>query len=157
MRREQTDKPGSNIIVMVPVVPAVVFKAEYDYGTCVLSQVPQTEFNLVCGTAGTTKSGKSNLMSFWWSGVLHSLLSKWLQESKKHVIFSNFFFLVIEDSTDEEIKSKLNTNFGLVKYFNNVNKMDNSTDCLLNWDLMAENTFTDRSRQYKFQIWDWLK
>ena len=48
---------------MVPAVPAVVSKAEYDYGTCVLSPVPQAEFNLVCGTAGTVKLGKRNLMS----------------------------------------------------------------------------------------------
>ena len=27
-------KPGSHITVMVPAVPAVVSKAEYDYGTC---------------------------------------------------------------------------------------------------------------------------
>ena len=50
-------KPDFHIIVMVP---AVVSKAEYDYGTCVLSQVPQAEFNLVCGTV---QSGKSNLRS----------------------------------------------------------------------------------------------
>ena len=56
-------KPGSHITVMVPAVPAVVSKAEYDYGTCVLSPVPQAEFNLVCGTAGTVQSGKRNLMS----------------------------------------------------------------------------------------------
>ena len=45
---------------------------------------------------------------------------------------SNVFFLVIEDSTEEEIKSKVNTNFRLVKYFDYVNKIDNSTDFLLN-------------------------
>ena len=45
---------------------------------------------------------------------------------KKQAIF------FVEDSTEEEIKSKVNTNFGLVKYFDNVNKMDNPTDCLLN-------------------------
>ena len=33
-------KSGSHITVMVPAVPAVVFKAEYDCGACVLSQVP---------------------------------------------------------------------------------------------------------------------
>ena len=43
---------------MVPAVPAVVTKAEYDYDTCVLSPVPKAEFNLVCGTAGTVKSRK---------------------------------------------------------------------------------------------------
>ena len=48
-------KPGSDITVMVPAVPALVSKAEYDYGTCVLSPVPQAEFNLVCGTAGTVQ------------------------------------------------------------------------------------------------------
>ena len=48
-------KPGSHITVMVPAVPAVVSKAEYDYGTCVLSPVPQAEFNLVCGTFGTVQ------------------------------------------------------------------------------------------------------
>ena len=48
---------------------------------------------------------------------------------KKRAIFANVFFLVIEDSTEEEIKSKVNTNFGSVKYFHNVSKMDNSTDC----------------------------
>ena len=62
-RHEELFKPGSHITVMVPEVPAVVSKAENDYGTCVLSQVPQAEFNLVCGTAGTVQSGKSNLMS----------------------------------------------------------------------------------------------
>ena len=45
-------KPGSHITVMVPAVPAAVSKAEYDYGTCALSQVPQAELNLVPGTAG---------------------------------------------------------------------------------------------------------
>ena len=49
-------KPGSHITVIVPVVPAVVSQPKYDYGTCVLSQVPQAEFNLVCGTAGTVQS-----------------------------------------------------------------------------------------------------
>ena len=57
---EQSLKPGSHITVMVP---AAVSKAEYDYGTCVLSQVPQAEFNLVPGTAGTIQSGKRDLMS----------------------------------------------------------------------------------------------
>ena len=66
------------------------------------------------------------------------------QETNK---FCQFFFLVIEDSTEERIKSKVNTNFGSVKYFENVNKMDNS----------MENTFTGRSRQYKFQILDCLE
>ena len=56
-------KPGSHITVMVPAVPAAVSKAEYDYGTCVLSQLPQAEFNLVPGTAGTVQSGKRKLMS----------------------------------------------------------------------------------------------
>ena len=56
-------KPGSHITIRVPAVPAIVSKAEYDHGTCVLSKVPQPEFNLVCGTAGTVESGKSNLMS----------------------------------------------------------------------------------------------
>ena len=51
------------------------------------------------------------------------------QETSK---LANVFFLVIEDSIEEEIKSNVNTNFGSVKYFENVNKMDNSTDCLLN-------------------------
>ena len=49
-------KPGSHITVMVPAVPAAVSKAEYDYGTCVLSQVPQEELNLVPGTAGRVES-----------------------------------------------------------------------------------------------------
>ena len=40
----QALKPGSHITVMVP---AAVSKAEYDCGTCVLSQVPQAEFNVV--------------------------------------------------------------------------------------------------------------
>ena len=40
-------EPGSHITVMLPAVPAVVSSAEYDYGTCVLSQLPQAEFNLV--------------------------------------------------------------------------------------------------------------
>ena len=53
-------KPGSHITVRVPAVPAAVAKAEYDYGTCVLSQAPQAEFNLV---PGTVQSGKRNLMS----------------------------------------------------------------------------------------------
>ena len=54
-----TIKPGSHVTVMVPEVPAVVSKAKYDYDTCVLSQVQQAEFNLVCGTAGTVQSGKA--------------------------------------------------------------------------------------------------
>ena len=54
---------------MVPAVPAEVSKTEYDYGTCVLSQVPQAEFNLVCGTSGTVQSGKSN--------QYHESLLKW--------------------------------------------------------------------------------
>ena len=64
-RHEELFKPGSHITVMVPIsaVPAVLSKAEYDYSTCVLFQVPQAEFNLVCGTAGTVQSGNSNLMS----------------------------------------------------------------------------------------------
>ena len=45
-------KPGSHITAMVPAVPAAVSKAEYEYGTCALSQVPKAEFNLVPGTAG---------------------------------------------------------------------------------------------------------
>ena len=49
-------KPGSHITVMVPAVPAAVSKAEYHYGTRVLSQVPQGEFNLVPGTAGRVQS-----------------------------------------------------------------------------------------------------
>ena len=49
--------------VMVPAVPAAVSKAEYDCGTCVLSQVPQAEFNVVPGTAGTVQSGKRNVTS----------------------------------------------------------------------------------------------
>ena len=40
-------KPGSHITVMVP---AVVSKAEYDYGACVLFQVPQAEFSLAVPT-----------------------------------------------------------------------------------------------------------
>ena len=60
---QQILKPDPHITVMVSAVPEVVSNAEYDYGTCVLSQVPQAEFNLVCGTAGTVQSGKSNLMS----------------------------------------------------------------------------------------------
>ena len=63
IRTDERVKPGSHITEMVPAVPAVVSKAEYDYGTCVLSQVPPAEFNLVCGTAGTVQSGESNLMS----------------------------------------------------------------------------------------------
>ena len=51
-----TLKPGSHITVMVPAVPAAVSKADYDYGTCVLFQVPQAEFNLVPGTAGRVQS-----------------------------------------------------------------------------------------------------
>ena len=74
-------------------------KAEYDYGTCVLSSVSQAEFNLFCSTAGTVQSEKRNLMSLCRSGVLHSSLSKWLQKSKKQAIFANVF-LFIEDSTE---------------------------------------------------------
>ena len=55
-----------------------------------------------------------------------------LQESKKQKtilsIFSSSLFN-IEDSTKEEIKSNINTHFGLVKYFDNVNKIDSFTDC----------------------------
>ena len=54
---------------MVPGVPAVVSKAEYDYGTCVLSAVPKAEFNLVCGTAGTVQSVKEK--------ESHESLLKW--------------------------------------------------------------------------------
>ena len=53
-------KPGFHITIMVQVVES---QAGYDYGACVLSQVPQAEFNLVCGTAGTVQSEKSNLMN----------------------------------------------------------------------------------------------
>ena len=49
-------KPGSHITVMVPAVPGAVSKAEYDYGTCALSQVPQAEFSLVPGTADRVQS-----------------------------------------------------------------------------------------------------
>ena len=63
------------------------------------------------------------------------------KKSKKQAIFGNVFFLVIEDSTEQKIKSKVNINFGSVKYFNNARKIDNSKDCLLNWDFMTENTF----------------
>ena len=41
---------------MVPALPAVVSQAEHDYGTCVLSHVPQAEFNLISGTAGTVQA-----------------------------------------------------------------------------------------------------
>ena len=51
-------KPDFHITIQV-----VESQAEYDYGACVLSQVPQVEFNLVCGTAGTVQSEKSNLMN----------------------------------------------------------------------------------------------
>ena len=47
----------------------------------------------------------------------------------KTILANFFFFLVIEHSTKEEVKSNVNTTFGLVKYFDNVNKMDNSTVC----------------------------
>ena len=53
-------KPGFHITIMVQVVES---QAGYDYGACVLSQVPQVEFNLVCGTAGTVQSEESNLMN----------------------------------------------------------------------------------------------
>ena len=77
---------------------------------------------------------------------------------QEKTIFATFlFFLVIEDSNEEKIKSNVSTNFGSVKYFDNINKMDNSTDCLLNWDFMTENTFAGKSKQYKFQICDCLK
>ena len=54
-----------------------------------------------------------------------------LQESKKQQnnFVNFFFFVVIEDSTKKEIKSNINTNFGLVKYFDDVNKIDSFTDC----------------------------
>ena len=74
-------------VIMVQVVES---QAEYDYGTCVLSQVPQAEFNLVCGTAGTVQSEKNNLMNLSWTGVLRSLLSKWLHESNKETFLSIF-------------------------------------------------------------------
>ena len=78
------------------------------------------------------------------------------KKNKKQAIFA-IVLLVVEDSIEEEIKSKVSINFGSVKYFDNVHKMDNSTDCLLNRDFMTENTFTDRSTeyrstQYKFQM-----
>ena len=62
--------------------------------------------------------------------------------------FANVFF-VIEDSTEDEIKSKVNINFGSVKYFDNVHKMDNSRLFELRFH---DNTFIDRSTQYKFQM-----
>ena len=37
---QQILKPRPHITVMVPAVQEVVSNAEYDYGTCVLSQVP---------------------------------------------------------------------------------------------------------------------
>ena len=43
---QQLLKPGAHFTVMVPAVPEVVSNAEYDYSTCVLSQVPQADFNL---------------------------------------------------------------------------------------------------------------
>ena len=86
-----TLKPGSHIIVMVPAVPAAVSNSEYDYDSCVLSQVPQAEFNFVPGTAGTVQSGKRNLMSLCWGGgVLHSSLAR-KQEAKKQ--FCQLFLL----------------------------------------------------------------
>ena len=126
-------------------------------GGSVQDRVRLRYLRLVPGTAGrvqsclryrwSIQSEKRNFMSpVCWNGVLHISLSKWLQESKKQAIFANVFFLVIEDSTEEEIKSKVNTDFGSVKYFDNVNKMNNSPDCLLNWDFVTENTVTG-SRQ----------
>ena len=53
-------KPGFHITIMLQMVES---QAEYDYGACVLSQVPQAEFNLVCSTAGTVQSEKSNLIN----------------------------------------------------------------------------------------------
>ena len=51
-------KPGFHVTIMVQVVES---QAEYDYGACcVLSQVPQVGFNLVCGTAGTVQSEKQS-------------------------------------------------------------------------------------------------
>ena len=52
------------------------------------------------------------------------------KKQKKHNNFVNFFFfVVIEDLTKEEIKLNINTHFGSVKYFDNVNKIDSFTDC----------------------------
>ena len=60
-----TVKPGSHVTVMTSTVMAEVSQLEHDYGTCILSQVPHAEFNLLCGTAGTARSDlkKINLMS----------------------------------------------------------------------------------------------
>ena len=117
----------------VPAVPAVVSRAEYDHGTCALS-----------GTAGrvrsclryrryrtvTEKQSHESLMKR--SSPLSAL--EMAAGSKKQASFAKVVLLVIEDSIEEEIKSNVNTKFWIivVKYFDNVNKMDNSTSCLLN-------------------------
>ena len=52
-----------------------------------------------------------------------------LQESKKQ---TNNFLPIFSSSlytTKEKVKSNINTNFGFVKYFDNVSKIDSSTDC----------------------------
>ena len=56
-------KHGSHIIVMTFTVPVVVSRVELDYDTCVLSQVPQAEFNLASGTVGTVQSDLRKIKS----------------------------------------------------------------------------------------------
>ena len=100
---------------MIPAVPAVGSHADYDYGTCVLSRVQQAELILSVVPPVPYNQGKATSQSLCCSGVLRSSLSEWLQESKKQTIFANFFFfLLIEDSTKEESKSDVNTDFGFV-------------------------------------------
>ena len=55
---------------MVPGVPAVVSNVEYDYGTCVLSQVPRAEFN--------QSSLKQGLCTFLYSAMGELVCSRQL-------------------------------------------------------------------------------
>ena len=112
------------------------------YGTCgtggsVQGRVRLRYLLLVPGTAGRVQSClRYRRYRTVREKESHESLLKWSSFCKSLLKWSNFcqnvFFLVIEDSTKEESKSKVNINFGSEKYFNNVHKIDNSTDCFLN-------------------------
>ena len=80
--------PGKVQLGYLRLVPGTSGKVQLGY----LRLVPSTSGKVqsCLRYPGTVQSGKSNLMSLCWSGVLRSSIPKWLQESKKQTIFAIF-------------------------------------------------------------------
>ena len=57
---------------MTLTVLATIPQVEHDKSTCILSKVPQVEFNLVCGTASTVQPDLKEIKS-----QAHKSLMKW--------------------------------------------------------------------------------